>query len=422
QELCRAMPANAGLRLNLGMALQMSGRQQEAIPQFEQVLEAEPNSLPALMSLGVARLETNDPARAVGPFEKAIALQPSNSNVRGMLANALLSQGRAKDAAPHFRKLTTLTPGDPKAWFGLGRSYETLAKQAFEELDKKAQGSAEWLALVADSRVAERQYRSAFYFYRQALEKQPNLPGLHLGLAEIYRATGHADWASVEDKKEKALPHPASQSAYTRAREYNELALQAFSHLGQLPESVELHALKAEISTSHGQHLEAASEWRAALKLAPGDERLERELATALYLGRDYQTALAMLQSLAKREPGAADLHFFLGDSLLQMERAEEALPYLEASVKADPKLLPAQATLGMAYAKTGKSAQAIPHLEAALETDEDGSLHYQLARAYQAAGNAAKSREAMSRYQEIQKRSEAAKRDLEEQAEITAP
>src|SRR6266851_5307158 len=62
EELSREMPANSGLRLNLGLALQMAGRKREAIPQFERVLKAEPNSVPALLSLGVARLETNDPA------------------------------------------------------------------------------------------------------------------------------------------------------------------------------------------------------------------------------------------------------------------------------------------------------------------------------------------------------------------------
>jgi hypothetical protein len=37
----------------------------------------------------------------------------------------------------------------------------------------------------------------------------------------------------------------------------------------------------------------------------------------------------------------------------------------------------------------SGVPANAIPHLEAALDTDDDGSLHYQLARAYQATGQA---------------------------------
>src|SRR3954452_13567634 len=56
-ELTRTMPANAGLRLNLALALHMTGQHREAVPEFERVLKTDPNSIPALLSLGVSELE-----------------------------------------------------------------------------------------------------------------------------------------------------------------------------------------------------------------------------------------------------------------------------------------------------------------------------------------------------------------------------
>ena len=50
------------------------------------------------------------------------------------------------------------------------------------------------------------------------------------------------------------------------------------------------------------------------------------------------------------------------------------------------------------------RGGDAIPHLEKALALDDDGSLHYTLARAYQQAGNAQRSSELMEQYQRIQK------------------
>lgn len=439
QNLCQALPSNTGLRLNLALAYHMAGRPREAVPEFERVLKADPANQPALLSLGAALLELNQPAKAIAPLTKFVSFEPGNIDARGMLANALLSTGRAKEAAVHFRKLAALTPQDPKAWYGLGKSYEALAQNAFKQLDKTAQGSAEWLALIADSRVEQRQYRSAFYFYKEALAKRPDLAGLHGALAKVYRATNHPDWAAAEEQKAgkpdcttdkaacdfaagKFLEAASSASLYWQARAYNELALQAFERLGSVPESVEMHALKAELLTNHGNKLEAVEEWRAAQRFAPGDPRIERQLATAMYLAGDYKNALPLLRKFARDNPRLAELHFFIGDSLLHLEQPRDAVPELETAVRLDPKLLPAQAALGLALIRDEKPAGAIPHLTAALGIDDDGSLHYQLARAYQASGNAELAKAAMQKYQEIQRRTEAEKRGIEEKAQITAP
>lgn len=442
RDLVKALPENPGLRLNLGLALHMTGQPREAIPEFERVLKSQPTNFPALLSLGQARLELNDPAAAIGPLEKAVAADPAHVNARGMLASALITVGHAREASAHYRRLTSMTPADPKAWHGLGRSYESLAAQGFDQLNKTAQGSVEWLALVGDSRVSHRQFRAAFYFYKQAIEKRPDFRVAREGLATVYRATGHPDWAETEMKKAAALPKPdcvrdkpacdyaagrlldaaGGASPYWKIRANNELARQAFSKLGQLPESVEVHALKADIAANLGQWVEAANEWRAAMKLAPDDPALEQQLAMVLHQGGDYQSSLPMFRKMLAAEPKSPDLNFFVGEAHLRLEQPEQALPYLEAAVRLNPKLLPAHASLGLAYMRTGKPAEAISHLEPVLEADDDGSLHFQLARAYQASGNAEKSKQAMAGYQAILKRNEAEKRDLEEKAQITAP
>ncbi len=440
RKLSDALPANVGLRLNLGLALHMAGNNKDAIPVFEQVLKAQPQAIPALVSLGTAYLQINQPALAVAPLNKAVAIAPNDVDTRGMLANALLSLGRGEEAAPHFRKLTTLAPQDPRAWVGLGRCYEALAAKSFDGIEK---GSAEFLSLVAETRMATGQFRAAFFFYKQAIEKKPSFRGLHAALARVYKATGaDASWAAQEEAKEKAQPKPnciadkqecdyaagrfadaaAGKSPYWRTRAYNELAIQAFAQLGKLPPSVELQMLKAEIATQRNQHLEAAKELAAALRLAPNDTRVEREYATSLYFAKDYASAIPLLEKEMSRDPKNAEVYFFIGDAYLKLEKTEEALTYLQAAAAYDPKLLPARAALGQALIRAGKQAEAIPHLEAAVSIDADGSSYYQLSRAYQAAGQAEKAKAALGKYQEIRQRNEAEKRDLEEQVQITPP
>jgi Flp pilus assembly protein TadD len=81
-----------------------------------------------------------------------------------------------------------------------------------------------------------------------------------------------------------------------------------------------------------------------------------------------------------------------------------------------------AHASLGLALALMGRSAEAIPQLEEALAIDEDGSLHYQLARAYQSKGDAERARELMGQYQKIQGQNQEHKEEVAREAQITAP
>jgi predicted Zn-dependent protease len=335
-----------------------------------------------------------------------------------LLAQALLAAGRPKEAVPHFRKLTTLTPDDAKAWYGLGKSYESISTDAFEQLRKTAPESCWMLALVGDSRVTRKQYRSAFYLYRQALERNPAMGGVHTSIAEVYRKTGHPEWAAEEQSREPSKPAPVN-TPYRESKEYNQLALEAFSHLAMLPESVEYHQLRAETMAAQGQHLDAAKEWRAALAMQPGNPTFEKEAAVSLYMGRDYKSAAPLF---LRFRPLTPDLNYMEGDSLLHLEEAAQAIPYLEAAVRADPKMLAAHASLGLAYARTEQPAKAVAHLEAASSLDDDGSLSYQLSRAYQATGQPERARPALERYQEIVRKVQAQKDELSKEAQITAP
>jgi tetratricopeptide (TPR) repeat protein len=418
EELVRAVPGNPGLVLNLGLAEHMAGQHRQSIPHFEAVLKVDPQNLPARLSLGAAHLELGEPALAVAPLQKVVAADAGNNQARGMLAQALLSLGRAQEAAANFRKLAELTPNDPKAWYGLGKSYESVSTAAFEQLRKTAPESCWMLALLADTRVQRRQYRSAFYLYRQALEKNPAMAGVHTSIADVYRQTGHADWAAAEQTAEPAKP-AALNPSYREAKEYNQLALEAFSHLAALPESVEYHQIRAETMRAQGQHLDAAKEWRAALAMQPGNSNFEREIAVSLYMGADYHSAAPLL---LKVRPMTPDLNYMEGDALLHLEDAGRAIPYLEAALRGDSKMLGARASLGLAYARVGQPVKAIPHLVAAASIDEDGSLSYQLSRAYQAAGQPDNARQALERYREILKKAEAQKDELSKEAQIVAP
>jgi tetratricopeptide (TPR) repeat protein len=449
EHLVKAVPGNAGLLLNLALAEEMAGKPAQAIPHFEAVLKQQPNSVPALVSLSMARLQLNQTKEAIGPLRKLIAIQPNDLNAVGMLAGAELAQDRFSDAAEHYRELTVRSDADPRAWYGLGKAYEGLAGSSFERLNKSAPQSAYVAILLADTRLQRRQFRSAFFFYKEAQKMMPDLPGLHAGLAMVYRQTEHADWAGEEQRREASLAEPdcqlqtaecaflsghlldavksvpATASAETLfwvTRAYNQLANLAFSHLSDLPESVQIHALKAQTFQDHRQPLEAVNEWKAALKMAPDDGQIKRELAAALFSAKDYQSVMPLAEELLTQAPNEAELNYLMGASLWRTEQADKGLPYLQSAVQEDGHLLPAEAALGLALVALDKNAEGIPHLKKALALDDDGSIHYSLARAYRAAGQTQLASEAMQVYQKIQKQNQDVNDELAKEAEISAP
>jgi len=449
RELVRALPGNPGIVMNLGLALVYSGHKREALGEFEKVLKLEPSSGLALLFLGTTYLDLGEAARALPPLEKLAKAEPENREAQEALAEGRLALKRFAPAADSFEKLSRYDPGNPKVWYGLGLAYDGLAQKSFDKLADLAPGSAYWLDLVAESRLDTQQLFSAFYLYRQTQEKMPSLRGTHGAVAEIYRKTGHQDWAALEDDRERHMPPPncaqeelecdyrsgeytelisaaerqtTPESFFWLTHAYNRLAHDAYAHLAELPSSAPAEELIAKIEFKRRQYVEAVKHWQEALKFSPADTYIKEQLAISLLETTDLVRARELFQELLESQPESSELNYYLGDILLKSQKPAEALPFLHKAVHHDPGLLPAHASLARTYLALGQADKAIPHLKAALSVDEDGSLHYQLGRAYQAHGQLALARQTLKQYQEIHSKQEAEKQSLNQEIRITPP
>ncbi|MGH9627573.1 MAG: tetratricopeptide repeat protein, partial [Bryobacteraceae bacterium] len=83
--------------------------------------------------------------------------------------------------------------------------------------------------------------------------------------------------------------------------------------------------------------------------------------------------------------------------------------PYLEKAVRLRPDLIEAHAALGGAYLKENDYQKAVVHLERARAQDPDGSVHFQLARAYRMAGDTSSASRTMKLYQQLKQSAESA-------------
>ncbi len=443
--LIKELPPNAGLLLNLGMALHYEGKYMEAAQQLKAALRLKPDLTPASFFLGVSYAKLHEPELALAPLRVAATADRRNKTFQLEFADALLATEQYEDAAQGFDQVLHLDAAEARGWQGLGLSYVGLSQGAFRILESPDPDNPYVLLLLADSYLTQERYRSAYKLYRTALARGIAVPGIHDALAEVYRKTQHPDWAATEEQREQDLSPPdcsahpegcaymagrqreaitsqrtTAEALYWKVRSYETLALAAFDKLREMPSTPQIHELMADAYRARGHNHEAVQELREALRLDPGNERYKALYATALWRDHDYASARPILEQLVRSDPNSADLKFELGDTLLQQDEPQRAVAVLLQAVQSNPRLLPAQAALAKAYMDLGQASDAIRHFQAALSADTDGSLHFQLVKAYERTGQLVLAKRTRDQFADITRHRHASEKD--DDAEISAP
>jgi predicted Zn-dependent protease len=306
QGLVRDSPRTPVLMLNLSVAEYTAKRFREAAASAAAALKLQPDLVPARLFLGASNLEVGELPAAIDALQTVVAANPRERNGQLMLGLALLQSGQPAAALGHLQAAAEMLPASTRVWYGLGRAHEALGQ----------------------------------------------------------------------------LP----------------VAKEAWDRLMALPPSLESHLHSAELHTVEHRWREAAVEWREALRLAPDKPAMRVGLAEALFRSRDYEEAMTTVKPLLGSD--SAEAQFLYGASLLNLQRPADAVTYLREAIARNAQLKPVRAALGQALLQTGKTAEAIPLLQGALSADEDGSIHFQLFRAYQLTHRDADARRALADYQ----------------------
>jgi predicted TPR repeat methyltransferase len=109
------MPPNAGVCLNLGNALQASGRLDEAVTAFQQAIQLAPGYAMAYNNLGNALRHQGKLAAAVAALRKALTLDGRYTDAHVNLAMTLQAQGDVSGAMRSYESAVELDPGHEAA-------------------------------------------------------------------------------------------------------------------------------------------------------------------------------------------------------------------------------------------------------------------------------------------------------------------
>ncbi len=447
QALANQFPDQPMLQANLGMALHMSARDGEAIAPLRSATVALPDSFPAHFFLGASLTRMGSIAEAVTPLTRATEIDRSNPHAHAMLADALEQTGDFARALKTWQHLGTLAADNPFPYAGMVRCHEELAADALETIRSEDPESPYLIRLLGHTRLAAAQYSSSLFLFREALQRQPNQKSVHEAIAEIYKRSDNPEWAAIELDKAAALPslnctepspeclfhegkfdeiasRPTSSSQgelFWSVRAHGLLAAKAYERLAGLPDSRDKLALLADLLAAQGDFARAADFCRKAIQLAPQDDSLDQQLAELLFLARRTDEARPLLERLHESAPRDPRWPAMLGSILSAEQEHDAAIALLLKATALGGAPPSARLDLGRSLVALGRHQEAVEHLEQSRHLDDDGSVHYQLAQAYQRLEMGEKARAALQAYRELDARNQ---QEIEASAalEITPP
>jgi len=159
-EALRLNPKYSEARNNLGKALQLEGKLDEALECYRAAAEKPGFALPHL-NIGLVLQEREQFAAAREAYRRALALDPRLADAHSRMGAAFHAEGRYADARASYASALALLPGDANALLNIGNAW-----------------------------FSERRLADAEASYRKALNADPDLVQAHVNLGYLYRQQG----------------------------------------------------------------------------------------------------------------------------------------------------------------------------------------------------------------------------------------
>ncbi len=191
----------------IGVALQLLGRVDEAIPAFAAAIEAERAQLAMLhYNHGAALAAAMRLDEAASAYVDALAIQPQLQVALVNLAVVRQAQGRARDAEHALRAALSREPEDANARYNLGAVLCAQGRfaEAEDEL-RAARGVSGAAAGLASALSAQGKHAEAIEVYGEAIAAEPDRSDAHRGLAAALLMEDRGDEALASAERAVAL-------------------------------------------------------------------------------------------------------------------------------------------------------------------------------------------------------------------------
>ena len=209
-------------------------------------------------------------------------------------------------------------------------------------------------------------------------------------LASCSFYTGDFRTTSIAAQRLKTNTATRVLGLYWESKADQKLAIAALIHAGEIDaDSPRMHVLLGDVFRQQRRWGDAETEYRKAVALDPKSHAARLSLAIVLFSQLKNDEAFDIGRSLLAEDPNDPEANLLAGEILVQQNHYAEAESYLSKCQNLQLGFMPRlHALQGRVYAATDRIPEAISEYKAGLSTDEDGSIHFQLARLYQKTGD----------------------------------
>jgi len=297
-------PTLAEVRANLGLAYYADRQYRKAAAEFKEALGRDPSLQTAKSFLPLSLAAAGSCDEALPGLKREFTSNPDLKlrRVLGLsLERCAVAVGDGAEANQAAQKLLADYPDDPDVLYAAGQLYAKLSSELYLRLMKVAPNSPRSYQVMGSAAAADGNWKGAIDAYRQSLQLEPTMQGLHLQIAILL------------------LTHSPDPNAWQQA--LTELS----EELKVDPTSAEAEYEVGEVHRKHGQLDEALPAFRRALQLDPAAVPARLGIAKTLrQLGRK-QEALTALEPARDAAPDDPDVHFVLAQIYRDLGRAAEA-------------------------------------------------------------------------------------------------
>ena len=206
----------------------------------------------------------------------------------------------------------------------------------------------------------------------------------------------------------QSLPsHPEAQALYWSIKANEKLAFESLARFQLLePNSARSHILLGDIYRQRERYDDAQKEYSKALDLSPNNAAALLGLAAAYFGDANIVRTIEVAHKALDQNPDDPEINLLMGEALISQHDFPGSQLYLLKALNAKAQMLPhVHALLGEAYAADGKMQDALRELKLGADSDQDGSIHYQLARLYGRLGDTADAATAIQQMKVLQQK-----------------